>query len=197
MQGINNSDDVLLKHLKQGDTDSFNLLFNKYYKELCNFSYLIISNKQLAEEVVADVFVKIWQKREDINITTSIKSYLYKSTKNTTISYIRKKRIDEISLDEMFNVQEVITSNPEDLIIQDETLVQIKDVLSILPTKSKLVFQMHRFNQLKYKDIAEIMNVSVKSVEKHMSKSMKILREYKTKYELSLTDENRIHSTDI
>jgi len=183
MQGINDNDDVLFRHLKQGSTNSFEMLFTKYYQDLCSFSNLIISNQQLAEEVVADVFVKIWQKKEKIDIKTSVKSYLYKSTKNTTISYIRKKRINEISLDEIFNLQEENSSNPELLIIQDETLEQIKDVLSILPKKSKLVFQMHRFNQLKYKDIAEIMNVSVKSVEKHMSKSMKILREYKINQE--------------
>ena len=86
-------------------------------------------------------------------------------------------------MDDIFNLQEENSSNPELLIIQDETLEQIKDVLSILPKKSKLVFQMHRFNHLKYKDIAEVMNVSVKSVEKHMSKSMKILREYKVSQE--------------
>jgi len=179
MQVINSNDDVVFKQLKQGSVSSFNLLFDKYYHELCSFSNIIISNQQLAEEVVADVFVKIWQKKEFIEITTSVKSYLYKSTKNTTISYLRKKKVDEVSLDDIFNLQEENSSNPESIIIQGETLEQIKDVLSILPKKSKMVFQMHRFNQLKYKDIAEIMNVSVKSIEKHMSKSMKILREYK------------------
>ena len=190
MQVINNNDDVLFKHLKKGSTSSFNMLFTKYYQDLCSFSNLIISNQQLAEEVVADVFVKIWQKKESIDITSSVKSYLYKSTKNTTISYIRKKKVEEISLDDIFNLQEENALNPETIIIQGETLEQIKDVLSILPKKSKLVFQMHRFNHLKYKDIAEIMNVSVKSIEKHMSKSMKILREYKVSQEKFSTYDN-------
>ncbi len=181
MPVISSDDEVLFKYLKEGDIHSFNLLFDKYYIQLCSFSNLIISNQQLAEEVVSDVFVKIWVKKENIDINTSVKSYLYKSTKNTTISYLRKKQIDEVSLDEIINQQEGNTSNPELLIIQEERIDQLKNILSILPKKSKLVFQMHRFHQLRYSDIAEIMNVSVKSIEKHMSKSMKILREYKIK----------------
>ncbi len=172
------SDNIIFKRIKNDDKDAFNILFEEYYAPLCEFSYRIISDKQAAEEIVADVFANIWIKRRKITITSSLKSYLFISTKNTTLSYLRKIKNKNVNIEGMMNFEPVDGSNPEKEVISKENLRSYEQILLIIPEKSRMVFMMHRFDKLKYREISEILGISIKTVEKHMGKAIKLMRDY-------------------
>jgi RNA polymerase sigma-70 factor (ECF subfamily) len=169
----------IFNRIKNDDKQAFNILFEEYYGRLCEFSYRIIANKQLSEEIVADVFAKIWIKRHQIEITGSIRAYLFQSTKNTTLSYLRKRKKETVNFDDLINFQFKDESNPEKELIRNENLKSYENILSVIPEKSRAVFIMHRFDQLKYREISSILGISQKTVEKHMGKAIKLMREYK------------------
>ncbi|MEA2042352.1 MAG: RNA polymerase sigma-70 factor [Bacteroidota bacterium] len=169
-------DSELFKQIKRSNQDAFSSLFNKYYKELCMYSQIISNNKSCAEEVVADVFANIWIKRKKIKINKNVKAYLFRSTKNTTISYIRKRNKNLITInDEQYKIS-ANDSLPDKYILQKESEFKLKTLISQIPDRSREIFIMHRFSDLKYTEIAEILDISVKTVEKHITKSLKLLR---------------------
>lgn len=173
---IENSDIKTFNEIAQGNELAFNAIFDKYYKDLCEFSLLIVRNKESAEEIVADLFANIWIKRGNHHVETNLKGYLLRSTKNRTISYMRKKKMNIVSLDDVADVHAEQDTNPEKVLISQESGASVERILSFIPEKSRLVFKMHRFENLKYREIAEILEISQKTVEKHMGKALRILR---------------------
>lgn len=171
-----NIDIRLFNQIKKGNELAFNTLFEKYYADLCEFSMMIVGNHQIAEEIVADVFANIWIKRGKHSVDYNLKGYLLRSTKNLTISYMRKKKIQILSIDEMEQHQPKSELTPDIGIKKAESKISMENILLNIPAKSRLVFKMHRFENLKYREIADILEISIKSVEKHMGKSLKILR---------------------
>ena len=173
---IENSDIKTFNKIAQGNELAFNIIFDKYYRDLCEFSLLIVRNKECAEEIVADLFANIWIKRGNYHVETNLKGYLLRSTKNRTISYMRKKKMNIVSLDNVAEAHAEPETNPEKVLISQESGASVERILSFIPEKSRLVFKMHRFENLKYREIAEILDISQKTVEKHMGKALKILR---------------------
>lgn len=177
---------ILYNRIKEGNKFAFNTVFEKYYADLCEFSFLMIKNKQLAEEVVSDVLANIWIKKDTIEIKQSLRAYLYKSTRNMTITYIRKKKKNTFNIEDGNDFNLTSVSNPESDIIQKEEVESIENILNIIPERSRMVFRMHRIDKLKYREISEILEISQKTVEKHMGKAIKILREYRADMNLVL-----------
>jgi len=177
MQG-NTTETSIFNQVKADNKLAFNTLFETYYLELCEFSFHIVGNKELAEEIVADVFANIWLKRKSITINTSLKAFLFKSTKNMTISYMRKTKKDIVPLDDVLAFQANPNPEPDVKLIHQEAVDSVERLLSKIPNKSRIVFKMHRFDNLKYREIAEVLEISQKTVEKHMGKALSILRNY-------------------
>ena len=177
---------ILYNRIKDGNKFAFNAVFEKYYVDLCEFSFLMINSKQLAEEVVSDVLANIWIKKDSIVITQSLRAYLYKSTRNMTITYIRRKKKNTYNIEDGNDYNLTSGTNPETDIIQKEEAESIENILNIIPERSRMVFRMHRIDKLKYREISEILEISQKTVEKHMGKAIKILREYRADMNLVL-----------
>lgn len=173
-------DQQLFDAVKKGDCKSFESLFSSYYEPLCNFAYLFVQDRGIAEETVSDVFLNIWNKRQMINIELNIKSYLYKSTKNAVISKLRKQQPKLVQLDNLKNQGGFDT--PETLMIQTEKKEFFNKIVAQLPKKAGLVFRMHKVDGLKYREIAEVLNISEKTVENHMGNSIKHLRKLVQKH---------------
>jgi RNA polymerase sigma-70 factor (ECF subfamily) len=168
-------DIILFKEIKKGNSIAFKTLFDKYYEFLCHFSTTIQGDGSLSEEVVSDVFVKLWINREKTEIYNNLKSYLYQSTRNQTISYLRKQKNNHVGLesDELFLAE--FTSAPDYELLEADAESSVNNILLKIPKKSRTVFMMHRLNNLKYKEIADLLGMSIKTVEKHMTTSIKIL----------------------
>ncbi len=165
----------LFKKVQKGDVKSLEVLFDRYYNVLCNFAYLFLKNEECAKEIVSELFINIWQKRREIIIRESLKSYLYKSVKNAVISKKRKeKKTERLMEDSNLNNPEFIT--PETLLLRKELEEKVNQLFSDLPLKSGLVFRMKRIDGLRYKEISKILNISEKTVENHMGNAIKKIK---------------------
>src|SRR5205809_2405451 len=165
-----------LQHKIAYDNDqlAFAQLYVSCMPFLLQFANSIIKNKELAEEIVSDVFIKIWQKRADLKKVENFKLYLYISTKNTSLNYLsRHFRKETISLDEMSLNIVTGTYNPEQLMVTSEVSKRIDEEIQRLPNRCKLIFKLVREDGLKYNDIASLLNISVKTIDNQMAIALK------------------------
>lgn len=168
-------DNKIIEELSKGNQKVFDDLFRCYYQSLCIYARRYLSDMDLAEELVQDIFVKFWEKRNSIQQASTIKTYLYTSVRNRCIDYIRKENVKKKYANEVIN-NSTITNEPE--ILPDKELInQIKKAIKQLPKQRRKIFQMNRFYGLKYKEIALKLNLSPKTVENQIGIALKQLRE--------------------
>jgi RNA polymerase sigma-70 factor (ECF subfamily) len=167
---------ILFERIKKGDEKAFETLFHKYYRYLCMYATKIINDDSSAEEIVQDFFVKLWEKREKLNIETSINNYLFRSVKNLCINYIQHNKT---KLRYAKNVLSEIEKNISDdsNFTEIDLSKKIEESIDSLPEKRKEIFRLSRQEGLKYHEIAQKLNVSIKTVETQMSLAIKTLRE--------------------
>lgn len=163
--------------IKQGDERVFEQVFREHYKVLCGYAIKFLKEKEAAEEIVQDVFFKLWEKRETLEITTSLKSYLFRAVHNRCLNTVK-----HIDIRENYKAEneERIKSEEENLtehFNQFELQQQIQKAIDTLPEQRQKIFKLSRFQGLKYREIAEQMELSEKTVEAQMSKALKTLRE--------------------
>jgi len=170
------SDLYLFERIKLGDQKSFDLLFQKYYNNLCNYAYLFLKEDALTQEIVADVYLKIWNNKDKIEIKTNLKSYFLRSTHNEVISYLRKSKLQTVSLDHNNDIGNISEDSPETLLINKETCRTFSSMINELPKQAGLVFRLHKVDGLTYKQIAEVLELSIKTVENHMGRALKMMR---------------------
>lgn len=153
----------------------FEQLFREHYEPLCHFAKSFVKDHDSAQEIVQDVFINLWQTKETITSDKPVKSYLYTSVKNRCLNYIRdNKKFRSQFLDVELELE--IPVDDADIFSELETQNKIDAALNKLPEKCRHVFELSRFEELKYKEIAERLSISQKTVEIHMSKALKILR---------------------
>ncbi len=177
-----NSEDRFIQGLKNGDEKVFEELFKAYYAPLCEYCLRYVSDADMAEEIVQDLFFKMWVKRDELNINVSIKSYFYISLRNHALNYINRLKIQ----DRYNQFVEIRTKNEVDYpidVLEEKDMERImKQAIAMLPEKRREIFEMSRFEELKYSEIAEKLNVSVKTVESQMSKALEHMRKVLAKY---------------
>jgi RNA polymerase sigma-70 factor (ECF subfamily) len=169
-------DQELYLKLKNGDERAFQVLFQKYYSAMCSFAWQFLKDRELAEETVQDMFVKIWEKRENLNIETSVKHYFFRSIRNHCLNQIQHEKIKKRYADKIIETfpQEI---NPENFYIEVDLIRRIEQSIDALPPKRQEIFRLSREQGLKYKEIAETLKISVKTVEAQMGLALKHLRE--------------------
>jgi len=162
-----NTQEVIKKSISEKE---FEIIFKEYFKPLVYFAYKFLKDVELSKEIVHDVFVNIWEKIDKINSEKSIKSYLYTSVNNRCLNYIRdnKKFVSDEILTQNYD-----TNSNSDKLIELEIQKIITYTLENLPQKTKIIFELSRNENLKYKEIAEKLNISQKTVEAHMSQALK------------------------
>ncbi len=158
-----------------GDSDGLEQLFRDHYSALCRFAYQKVRDWEVAEDVVQDVFADLWRRRKQLQITTSLKSYLYTATKNRSLNHIQKeKRHSE--LQQTFVEQVAFTEPTEPEEETDELQGRIKTAIESLPPKCREVFELSRFEGMTYQEIADEMGIAKKTVENQMGKALGLLR---------------------
>ncbi len=158
------------------DMLAYEILFRKFYSALCNYSYKIVKDMDTAEEIIQDLFFNIWEKRHELVIETSVKSYLYKSAYNKSILFLRHKSVTE-KYENYVKSSGLITEPDasEELSLKELTEV-IDRTLDELPEQSRKIFSLSRFEGLKYHEIAEKLSLSVKTIEANMGRALKLFR---------------------
>ena len=152
-------------------------IFSVYYKDMVMFAFSFTHEREDSEEIVQDVFVKLWEDHEKINISTSIKSYLLKSIQNKCIDWLRHKKIVNNHSIYIFENSPIYENYTDNYILSSELEVLIERAIDSLPEKVKETFKMSRFEGFKYHEIANKLNVSLRTIEVRISKALEVLRE--------------------
>lgn len=165
---------VLGKKLFQ-DNEHFHRLFKENYSALCHFAVALIKNTAEAEDIVQNSFVKMWENQDRIQIEISPKAYIYRAVKNACLNQIKHKKIREQYQLHVQNSDEINVKETE--IEKNELIIRINESIEKMPKQRQAIFKMSRFEGLKYKEIAEKLSISSKTVENHMGLAMKFLKE--------------------
>lgn len=180
---INISAQVIVRELKAGNQIVFQQIFDAYYQLLCYEAMGYFRSELLVEEIVCDVFTRIWMNRGTLNITSSLREYLIKAVHNNCIDYYRiRKKQEKINLD-MHSVREEFLSladigeNPLDYILTKELEDRIADAINRLPEQYRKTFLLSRVHELTYEEIAVKMEISVNSVKTNIKNALAKLRE--------------------
>jgi len=170
-------DQKLAYQIKNGDMKAFDIIYKKYSARIYSFVLGIIKSKDDAEDIVQEVFIKLWDKRKTINEHLSFKSFLFTIAYNTTISLIRKKVKEKDFVIMVKSRQIPLNSNSDNLQLEFEELQEkLNKTIEKLPERQKQVYVLSRREELSYKEIAKKMGISVNTVENHMSKALKFIR---------------------
>ncbi len=167
---------ILLKHLKKGKTTAYTHIVELYYEQLCNYAKNLARDDFQSEDIVQNVIVRIWQQREKLNSNITIKNYLFRSVYNEFIDQYRKSTA--ITALEKKYIEGLDTVLDEDDCDKSERIMAlVMKTIEQLPEKCKETFLLNKKEGLTYVEIAELQNVSVNTVEKQMSKAIRIVRE--------------------
>lgn len=169
------SDFDIINGLKTGDKRALTVLYNNYWKVLYISSYNLLKDKEVCEEIIQDVFIDIWNKRDKLDIKVSLKSYLYACVRYKVFAQYRTNKLPRVELLEELDRRLQYTT-PETKIMHKELKQHIKLVIDGLPKKCKKVYKLSRNEQLSHKEIAEQLDISIKTVENHITNALRVLR---------------------
>lgn len=162
-----------LQALQRGEEGAFDALFRQWYAPLCHYaSTLTARDIDAAEDIVQNAFIKLWEQRERIDIKYSVKAYLYKAVHNACLNRIRdKKTVEKYQQHQIRAMENSYVPEPE-----TELAERIKKAIEELPAQCRRIFELSRFEELKYREIAEQLNISPKTVENQMGRALSFLR---------------------
>ncbi|KXX68069.1 RNA polymerase sigma factor [Flammeovirga sp. SJP92] len=164
---------ILFERINKGNYTAFDKLFKLHFEPLCKYAYGIYADRDIVQEVVVDIFTNIWEKRGSLTTPNHPKAYLYQAVRNNVI---KKKSEQQQFNEELSDVFISTDFTIQEQLVFDEMEHQFKTELDQLPTRTKEVFLLKREEEMSYKEIAQIMNISVSAVEKHMINALKHFR---------------------
>jgi len=179
---IGTTETITMKQITLGDLKAFEGLFRQHYQMLCGYALKFVHDSDTAEEIVQDLFYKLWEKRMELQINTSVKSYLFSAVHNRCLKYIEHKSVEMKYRSYYLQHESEIDSEPNNAAGVRELQEIINHTLDSLPERCGNIFRLNRFEGLKYHEIAEKLSISVKTVEANMGKALKMLRKNLKEY---------------
>jgi RNA polymerase sigma-70 factor (family 1) len=172
---VNVGDPALLIRIAAGDEEAFRQVYVFYYRRLYRFACALVKTPEPAEEMVEDVFVRVWQLRETAGSIQNLRVYLYTAVKNSALNYLSQKARQSITepFDHIHITVGSTTDTPEQLLITAEMQQKIQIAVDALPPRCKMIFKLVREDGLKYKEIAGILNISVNTIDAQMAIAIK------------------------
>lgn len=184
MSRIDLLEQQIMSGLKSDSQNAFSILFRTYYKDLVLFAGNYIREKSICEDIIQSIFLNIWENRHSFEIKTSLKSYLLQSVRNNCIDEIRHKKIVD-----NYAAKEILFNNEIDIehyILYSDLQDHLEEALSKLPEKYRETLVLSRIDGIKYKDISEQLNISIRTVEDRISKALQLLRISLKEYLISI-----------
>lgn len=170
------SSNTIIELLKEGNESAFEQVFKEYFKRLHAYAYTFLKDEEQAEEIVQNVFCRIWEKKDLLNTDGSLKSYLYRAVHNESLNYLKHHKVRAEYEQYYTNRMAMEYEHPSKHAEVSELKKQIEKALTELPPQCRLVFQLSRFEHLKYQEIADQLNISIKTVENQMGKALRLMR---------------------
>ncbi len=152
------------------DEAAYRELFDGFYKPLLQFASAFTRSREAAEEAVSDVFISIWERRRQLDDIENLKVYLYVSTRNAALKYLLKQqKQSSVALDDLVMEPESPSPDPEQVLLTAEMAAQVQQAIQQLPPRCKLIFKLIREDGLRYKEVAQILNISVKTIDNQLA----------------------------
>lgn len=161
--------------IADGDQQALAELYQHFHKKLHHFSMALLRSSELAEEVVEDLFVKLWTNRSSVKKIDNITVYLYVAVKNASLNKLSRKARDLVAAPFDFFDIDVNDSlpNPHDIMVTSEMMERMYKAIEALPPRCKMIFKLIREDQLKYKEVSQILNISVNTIDAQMAIAVK------------------------
>jgi RNA polymerase sigma-70 factor (ECF subfamily) len=173
---IGTMEDQSSNHFSFFDLQSFESLFRQYYAMLCSYAMRFVSDRDTAEEIVQDLFFKIWEKRDTLQVRVSIKSYLFTAIHNRCLKFIEHRNVEAKFRTTYLRRESEMDHSQNEARDAEELQRFIDSTLNSLPERCRKIFHLSRFEALRYHEIAELLSISVKTVEANMGKALKAFR---------------------
>ncbi len=173
MRGLDITDEILIVAIRDNDYISYNKLFVRYYSRLCLYVYSILMDKNDAEDVVQELFLHLWNNRKKIEIEENVSRYLYTMAKNLTLNHLRSQTNYRNLLEKQ---EKGLPYYEENTLESDEYRIALYDCINLLPVRSREVLLMHRIKGFKQKEIADKLNITVKTIKNQIWASLQKLR---------------------
>jgi RNA polymerase sigma-70 factor (ECF subfamily) len=172
------SDDITTGYLLQlsADDPQFDQVYLEHYAALHRYAYTVLNERALADEMVHEVFLKLLEKQKGVAVHTSLKAYLYRSVHNECMNYLKRSKVKQRYETYTINKIDPHTENPLGKLQYRELELRLREAINELPEQCRTVFQMSRFDELKYAEIAGQLGISIKTVENQIGKALKRLR---------------------
>ena len=167
----------LVKKLKASDHDAFKIIFDRWQQSIFHFLYFRTKDEALSEDLLQEVFLKCWNARHNLDESKSIKNYLYTIADDLLLNHVRHKKVMEKHRDESRGREATDHHNPQFILEEKEWHVRLQQAIDDLPEKARVVFLMSRMEDLSYQEIADRLMLNIKTVESHMTRALKILRQ--------------------
>jgi RNA polymerase sigma-70 factor (ECF subfamily) len=164
------------KAFPDSDSQDFDTLYLDNFQALHRYAFTILNDSELAEEMVHQVFLKILERKDPLNVHTSLKAYLFRSVNNECLNYIKHQKVKQTYQLYATNEMDNFPETPSSKLSYKELELQLKRAINDLPEQCRTIFQLSRFEELKYAQIADQLGISIKTVEAQMSKALKRLR---------------------
>jgi RNA polymerase sigma-70 factor (ECF subfamily) len=165
-----------IRRIRQGDIKEFESLFRSSYVSLVRYARVLIKDHDDAEEIVQDLFFRLWQDKEKLSIESSLNGYLFRAVHNKCLHFIEHRKVIGRHEEEMLTRQPEEQLSPADIMNYEELQGRIATIIERLPERCGQIFCMNRFEGLKYSEIAEKLSVSIKTVEANMGRALKEFR---------------------
>jgi RNA polymerase sigma-70 factor, ECF subfamily len=173
----NDEEQFIFRRMVEGDKDAFRFFFEKYYTDLCNLVNIYIHDEAMAEEIVQDIYIYFWEKKEKIQIESSVKAYLLRASKNKSLNYLRNEKTRQNIHEKICETSEAGYEMPANALDAGQLREIIENAIKSLPEKCGEIYRLAKEKELSYKEIAEKQGISVKTVENQMGIALKKLRD--------------------
>ena len=170
------TDQELLTRLRAGDAGAFDTIFRTWYAPLVRLAEGMLRERAVAEEIVQDVMLELWRRRDALQDGGTAQAYLFQSTRNRALNQVRHRRVRERG-EPFLMVDESRAASAEGELVEAEIEVALREAMDALPPRCREVFELSRVRGLRYAEIAETLGISVKAVEAQMGKALKVMRE--------------------
>ena len=166
----------MLDRIATGDSAAFDEIFRAHYAELVQVSERYVFDRQTAEEIAQEVFVELWRRRTTLSLRTSLRAYLVTAVRNRSLNRLRHERTRDRAAPLLRN-EESGAATTSDRVVEREIDEAVREAVAGLPDRCREVFELSRVGGLRYAEIAEVLGISIKTVEAQMGKALRVLRE--------------------